>query len=78
LNVVSSKAMAKTTKLFTIAEAAKELKCSRAALYQAIDKGRLKATPGETVKVVKTLLIAEKDLKAFRLDEAQQRRGKKN
>ena len=69
--------MAKTTKFYTIAEAAKELKCSRAALYEAINKGRLKATHGETVKVIKTLLIAEKDFKAFQLDEHQQRRGKK-
>jgi excisionase family DNA binding protein len=66
-----------TKKTFTITEAAKELRITRAAVHAAIKKGRLPAHWGETTRTVKALLIDEKDLKAFEVDPAQQTRGKK-
>jgi hypothetical protein len=65
-------------KLFTITQAAKELRISRAAVHAAIKKGRLTAEWGKTTRVVKALLIPEEALKAFEVDLAQQARGKKS
>jgi excisionase family DNA binding protein len=67
----------KNPKTYTITEAAKELGVSRAAVHAAIKKGRINARWGKRSQVIKTLLISEKELKAFEVDSAQQARGKK-
>ena len=45
--------MAKKQTHFTISEAAKKLGVTRAALHEAIKKGRLDAKWGETVQVIR-------------------------
>ena len=64
-------------KTFTVTEAAKKLGVTRAAVHKAIQEKRLSAKWGKTTRVIKALLIAEQDLKAFKVDLAQQRYGKK-
>ena len=51
-------------KAYTITEAAKKLGVTRAAVHEAIRKGRLEADWGETVQVIrrKALLIAAENL----------------
>lgn len=67
----------KTPKTYTISEAAKKLKVTRAAIHRAIQDKRLNAKWGESARVVKALIISEEDLKAFQVDTEQQSRGKK-
>lgn len=64
---------------FTITEAAKKLGVTRAAVHEAIKKGRLDAKWGETVQVIRkrSLLISAADLKNYRVDASHQDRGKK-
>lgn len=62
---------------YTITEAAKKLKVTRAAIHRAIQDKRLNAQWGEKARVVKALIISEEDLKAFQVDVEQQSRGKK-
>jgi hypothetical protein len=64
-------------KKYTITEAAKKLRVSRAAVHLAIKKGKLDATWGKTTQVVEALLIDSKDLEAYRVDLTRQRSGKK-
>jgi excisionase family DNA binding protein len=64
-------------KKYTITEAAKHLGISRAAVHLAIKRGKLGATWGRTTQVVEALLVDAKDLKAYRVDMARQRSGKK-
>ena len=70
-------------KTFTITQAAKTLKISRAAVHQAIQEGRLRARLGKVVqtKVVKTVIeawtIDAKSLKDYRVSAAHQIAGKK-
>jgi excisionase family DNA binding protein len=68
-----------TPKTYTISEAAKKLGVTRAALHEAIKKGRLDAKWGETVQVIrkKSLLVSAADLKNYRVDVSHQDRGKK-
>ena len=62
-------------KTYTVTEASQYLGVSRAAVQLAIKKKRLAASWG--VQPVEVLLIAAKDLKAYRVDMARQRAGKK-
>jgi len=64
-------------KKYTITDAAKYLGISRQSVHLAIKKGKLPATLGTVVQKVKALLIDEKDLKAYRVNETRQRVGKK-
>jgi len=66
-------------KTYTITEAAKKLGITRAAVHEAIRKGRLKADWGETVQVIrkKARLIDVDDLNKYRVDSARQFSGKK-
>jgi excisionase family DNA binding protein len=73
-------AIKKTTqKDFTLTEAAKRLGITRAAVHEAIRKGRLQAKWGERTRTVKdeVLLISAEELKAYRVDSARQHSGKK-
>jgi predicted DNA-binding protein YlxM (UPF0122 family) len=65
----------KKKKTYTIPEAATRLGVTRAAIHDAIKKGRLEAEWGETV--VRALLITEENLNAYRVDSSRQERGKK-
>jgi predicted DNA-binding protein YlxM (UPF0122 family) len=67
------------SKSYTITEAAKKLGITRAAIHEAIRKGRLEAEWGETAQVIRknVLLISAEDLKAYRVDSSRQQRGKK-
>jgi excisionase family DNA binding protein len=66
-----------TKKSYTVTEAAKKLGVSRAAVHKAITENRLEADWGETVQVVRTLVISAKSLKAYKVDSSRQERGKK-
>jgi hypothetical protein len=68
-----------TQKIYTITEAAKKLGITRAAVHEAIRKGRLEAEWGETVQVIrkKSLLIAAKNLDSYRVSSHNQASGKK-
>jgi excisionase family DNA binding protein len=68
--------MAAKKKIYTIAEAAKKLGISKAAVYDAISDHRLKATEG-TIKV-SALLISAADLEKYSVSASHQSRGKKN
>jgi hypothetical protein len=65
-------------KKYTITQAAHRLGISRQSVHFAIKKGKLPATMGTAVQKVKALLIDEKDLKAYRVNETRQRVGKKD
>ena len=64
---------------FTITEAAKKLGITRAAVHEAIRKGRLEASWCERIRTVKdkVLLISGQSLKSYRVDPARQSSGKK-
>ena len=68
--------MSKQKKSYTIPEAAAKLGITRAAIHDAIKKGRLEAEWGETV--IRALLITAENLNAYRVDSSRQARGKKN
>ena len=69
-----------TSKTYTVNEAAKKLGVTRAAIHQAIRKGHLEASWGESVQIVrkKALLITAESLKTYRVDSSRQERGKKS
>jgi hypothetical protein len=71
--------MPKKKTTYTITEAAKKLGLTRAGVHRAIKRGEIAAKWTMFSQVVKrrVLLIAEKDLDGFHVDEAQQERGKK-
>jgi len=64
---------------YTITEAAKKLKITRAALHKAIHDGRISAawTTIEQTLQKRARVIAAKSLDGFKVDRAQQGRGKK-
>jgi len=62
---------------FTITEAAKELRVTRAAVHEAIKKGRLKATWGEFVQVAEGWRITPESLHDYEVSLSHQERGKK-
>lgn len=64
---------------YTITEAARKLKITRAAVYEAIHKGRLEAEEGKIVqvKVARGLRIPAKSLSAYRVSLLHQWVGKK-
>jgi hypothetical protein len=65
---------------YTISEAAKRLKVTRATLHKAIKAGRLSATwttIEQTIKK-KARVIPAAALASFEVDKSQQERGKKN
>ena len=64
-------------KTFTITEAAKKLGITRAAVHDAIKKGRLEAEWGKSVQIVRALVISAENLNAYRVDASRQDRGKK-
>jgi excisionase family DNA binding protein len=66
-------------KQFTITEAAKRLKVTRAAIHDAIKQGRLKAKWGVAIRVVKqkALMIPEQSLKQYAVNRFQQQRARK-
>ena len=68
--------MAAKKNFYTIAEAAKKLRVSKAAVYDAIKDHRLKVTEG-TIEVP-ALLISAADLKKYSVSASHQARGKKN
>ena len=71
-------------KKYSIAEAAKELKITRAAVHAAIRQKRLKAKQGtfEVERIVKTKIrgwvIDEADLRDYQVSEQHQDAVKKN
>jgi len=71
--------MPKKKTAYTVSEAAKKLKVTRAAIHDAIKQGRLKAKWGLAIRVVKqrALLIPEQSLKQFTVDRSQQQRARK-
>ena len=64
---------------YTITEAAKAKRVTRAMIHQAITDGRLTAKWGTVEHVIKSraLLIPAASLKTLKIDKAQQSRGKK-
>jgi excisionase family DNA binding protein len=64
-------------KSYTITQAAKKLGVTRAAVHKAIQDKRLNAKWGKTTRIMKALLIDEKDLKGFEVDLVQQSYRKK-
>jgi hypothetical protein len=66
-------------KTYTITEAARRFRVTRATIHQAIKDKRLTARWGAVDHVVKTraLLIPAESLRKFKIDKAQQKRGKK-
>jgi excisionase family DNA binding protein len=64
---------------YTVTEAAKRLHVTRMALHKAITDGRLQATWTTIEQVItkRALVISAKNLKNFKVDKAQQIRGKK-
>jgi predicted DNA-binding protein YlxM (UPF0122 family) len=68
-------------KTFTVTEAAKELGVTRAAIHEAIRKGRLEADWGETVQIIevrkKSRTISVNSLQKYRVSLAHQQAGKK-
>lgn len=64
---------------YTITEAARKLKITRAAVYEAIHKGRLEAEEGKIVqvKVARGLRIPAESLSAYRVSLLHQWVGKK-
>ena len=67
----------KTPKFYTITEAAKKLKVSRAAVHEAIQKKRIEAKWGEIVTVTKGWRISAKDLRGYQVSLSHQIREKK-
>ena len=67
-------------KSYTITEAAKLKGITRAAVHQAIRKGFLEASWGESVQIIrkKALLITAESLNSYRVDSSRQERGKKS
>jgi predicted DNA-binding protein YlxM (UPF0122 family) len=74
----------KKKKVYSIAEAARELKITRAAVHAAIKQKRLRAKHGtfEVERVVRTKVkgwvIDDADLRAYQVSEQHQDAGKKN
>lgn len=70
-----------TKRRYTITEAAKVLKVTRAAVHRAIKQGRLEAERGEVVRVVTTTvkgwLVSQKSLSDYRVSSLHQWVGKK-
>jgi hypothetical protein len=66
-------------KYFTVAEAASRKRVTRAAIHDAIRKGQLEYewTTVEQVIKKKIRVIPAESLKAYRVDESRQARGKK-
>jgi predicted DNA-binding protein YlxM (UPF0122 family) len=68
-------------KTFTVTEAAKELGVTRAAIHEAIRKGRLEADWGETVQIIevrkKSRTISLDSLQKYRVSLSHQQAGKK-
>ena len=62
---------------FTITEAAKELRVTRAAVHGAIKRGKLKATWGEFVQVAEGWRITPESLHDYEVSLSHQERGKK-
>lgn len=66
---------------YSITEAAKTLGVSRAAIHEAIRKGKLEASWGKVIQVVRTevkaLRIPAKSLGAYKVSLSHQARGKK-
>jgi excisionase family DNA binding protein len=71
-------------KTYTITEAAKKLGITRAAVHDAIKKGRLEAERGDIIqtRIVKVTVtgwkIDAKSLDAYRVSDAHQETGKKS
>jgi hypothetical protein len=68
--------MAAKKKVYTIPQAAKKLRITKTAVYDAIKDGRLRATEGKVT--VSALVISATDLRKYRVDVSRQERGKKN
>ncbi len=62
-------------KRLTISEAAKRLGITKAAVYDAITAGRLKAKQGKLT--ISALLLSLQDVENYRVDKDRQKRGKK-
>jgi hypothetical protein len=66
---------------YTITEAVKELKITRAAVHRAIKQGRLEAERGEIIKLVRTKTkgwkISQPTLNSYRVSLLHQWVGKK-
>ncbi len=62
---------------YTITEAAKELGVTRAAVHEAIKKGKLRATWGEFVQIAEGWRITPESLHDYEVSLSHQERGKK-
>lgn len=62
---------------YTITQAAKELGVTRAAVHEAIKKGKLKATWGEFAQVAEGWRITPGSLHDYEVSVSHQERGKK-
>jgi DNA-binding XRE family transcriptional regulator len=67
-------------KFYTVSEAAKKLRVTRATLHKAIEAGRLSATWTTISQTIqkRARVISAASLSAFKVDKDQQKRGKKN
>ena len=72
---LSSRPMGKRKRTYTITEAARLLGLSRSAVFDAIQAGRLKATPHKVTRIVWRIRAAS--VRAYRVSASHQARGQK-
>lgn len=68
---------ARLKRYFTITEAARKLKVTRAAVHEAIKKGKLTATWGKFIQVTEGWRISPESLHDYEVSFSHQERGKK-
>jgi len=67
----------KPKRYYTITEAARKLKVTRAAVHEAIQRGRLEATQGKIIQITKGWRIPPTALNHYRVSLLHQWVGKK-
>jgi len=67
----------KTKHYYTITEAAKKLKVTRAAIHEAIKKQKLSAAWGKFLQVTEGWKISPESLHDYEVSSSHQERGKK-
>lgn len=67
----------RSKRYYTITEAAKKLKITRAAVHEAIKNHKLTATWGEFVQVAEGWRISPDSLRDYEVSLSHQERGKK-
>lgn len=67
----------KVKRFYTITEAARKLKVTRAAVYQAIKQRKLRARWGKFIQVTEGWRISPESLHDYEVSFSHQERGKK-